>query len=152
MVNPCGSSFQFFGFHSVSPASSVLFWILANWGIFLKFSDQFSRQLGDFKHILFLHKRGRVVPQVFPHLKSYIFCQLKPRPTFQNSKITPSGKKVTEGERRRREKNGRISGVLVLWQHTQVARTNINPRFKKGFKEDRWKGLCQMYRKYLGDS
>jgi hypothetical protein len=49
---------------------------------------------------------------LFP-LKSYIFCELKPHATFWNPTITPSGRKVTGAERRRRRKNAIDSGHLV---------------------------------------
>ena len=37
------------------------------------------------------------------HPKSYYFCELKPHAKFQNPTITPSGKKVTQAEREKRE-------------------------------------------------
>ena len=57
------------------------------------------------------------------HPKSYFFCDLKPHEKFQNPTITPSVKKVTQAERRRR-KNAINSVHLVSWQRTHFALTN----------------------------
>jgi hypothetical protein len=45
--------------------------------------------------------------------KSYFFCDLKPHATFRNPMITPSGRKVTAAEERRKRKNAINSGHLV---------------------------------------
>jgi hypothetical protein len=37
------------------------------------------------------------------------FCELKPHAKFRNPTITPSGRKVTSGERREREKKQTIN-------------------------------------------
>ena len=50
--------------------------------------------------------------------KSYICRELKPHGKFQNPTITPSGRKVTQGEREEEEK-------IVDTQCTQAARTNL---------------------------
>ena len=43
----------------------------------------------------------RKSPPQFSHLISYSFCEIKPHVKFQNPRTTPSGKKVTWGERER---------------------------------------------------
>ena len=56
-----------------------------------------------------------VVPQILFHPKSYLFCELKPHAKFQKPMIIPSGRKVTQGERRKkkRRKNAINSGHFV---------------------------------------
>jgi hypothetical protein len=49
---------------------------------------------------------------------------LKPNAKFKNPTITPSERKVTGAERRRR-KPAINSGHLVSWQCTQAARANV---------------------------
>jgi ribosomal protein L34 len=55
-------------------------------------------------------------------LPQFIFFDLKPHAKFWNPMITPSGRKVTLSERRR--KNAVNSGHLVPWQRTQAAQAN----------------------------
>ena len=63
-------------------------------------------------------------PNLFSH--QFLFCcALKPHAKFQNPMITHLGWKVSWAERER-EKNAVNSGHLVLWQHTQTARTQIS--------------------------
>ena len=45
-----------------------------------------------------------VVPRYFFLPKSYFFCELKPHAKFRNPTITPSGRKVTQGEREKKER------------------------------------------------
>ena len=56
------------------------------------------------------------VPKICAHPKYYCFCELKPHVKFQNYTITPSGRKVSEAERekREREKSAIYSGHLLL--------------------------------------
>jgi hypothetical protein len=46
---------------------------------------------------------GRGVPQLFFTPNLNFFCELKPPTTFQNPTITPSGRKVMQGERKKEE-------------------------------------------------
>ena len=41
------------------------------------------------------------VPLIFFHPKSYFLCDLKPHAKFHNPTITPSGRKVSEAERKK---------------------------------------------------
>ena len=67
--------------------------------------------------------RGQGGPPIpHPQKKSYLFCDLKPYAKFQNTTITPSGRKVTRAETKK-EKNAINSGHLIPWQRTQAART-----------------------------
>jgi hypothetical protein len=88
---------------------------------FEKLSSQFSLAiLGTF---CFFKKKLRKLPtlgagggaQFFSLTQNLIFCcELKPHAKFRNPTITPSGRKVTLEERRRRRKNAVNSGHLVL--------------------------------------
>ena len=51
--------------------------------------------------------------QIFLHLKSYFVCEFKPHAKFQKHMTTPSGKKVTQAERKK-EKNTIIRGHYIL--------------------------------------
>ena len=57
-------------------------------------------------------------------LSTFRFSRLKLHATFQNPRITPSGRKVTTSDEER-EKNAVNSGHLVPWQRTQAAWTNF---------------------------
>ena len=51
------------------------------------------------------HKSGRGGPQIIVHPKSYYFCDLKPNVKFQNTRTTPSGRKVFDPEERKEKKS-----------------------------------------------
>ena len=54
------------------------------------------------------------------------FCDLKPHAKFWNPTITPSGRKVTGSEKKKKKRKNAInSGHLVPWQRTQAVRTKI---------------------------
>ena len=55
---------------------------------------------------------GGLGPPNFVHPKSHYFGELKPHAKFRNLTITPSGRKVTQAERRKR-KNAVNCGHLV---------------------------------------
>ena len=48
--------------------------------------------------------KNRPPPIIFTHPKSYFFGELKPHTKFKNPTITPSGRKVSVVEERKREK------------------------------------------------
>ena len=60
------------------------------------------------------------VPHFFSYPKSYFFGDLKPHAKYQNPRTTPSGRKVTQADRKkekeRREKNAIHSGHLVQYK------------------------------------
>jgi hypothetical protein len=61
---------------------------------------------------------GLGTPGEIFHPKSYFWCDLKPHAKIQNPTITPSGRKVSEAERKKKEgnktKNAFNSGHLGL--------------------------------------
>ena len=60
-----------------------------------------------------------------PPSPSYYFCDLKPHAKLHIPTITPSGRQVTQAERREKmRKNAVNSGHLVSCQCTQAARIN----------------------------
>ena len=61
--------------------------------------------------------------QTFFHPKSYFFGELEPHAKFKNPRTTPSGRKVMQGEERRRE-NAVHSRHLVLCR----ARKPLGPK------------------------
>ena len=65
-------------------------------------------------------EKEKLMPTIVYH-KSYFFCEVKPHAKFQNPTITPSGRKVTSGEEREREKNAINSGHFVPQQCPRAA-------------------------------
>ena len=97
------------------PASSLSNKSHLQFKFFEKVQINFLAILGDSKHF-----SGFLVPQIFFLTTNLIFFyELKPHARFRNPTITPSGSKVSEGERER------DSGHLVPCQRTQAVRTNI---------------------------
>ena len=64
----------------------------------------------------------KFVPQ---NPKSYFLCDLKPHAKFENPRTTPSGKKVTGGERKR-EKTQLIEATTLCLQHPRAAHTTCS--------------------------
>jgi hypothetical protein len=100
-------------------------------GIFFS-SINFFAILGDSKHFsCFPKKNLKNWPpreqggsrNFFLHPQSYFLCDLKPHGKFWNTKITPSGRKVTRRKREREKQNNAVNiGYLVLWQCMQATR------------------------------
>jgi hypothetical protein len=70
-----------------------------------KFFEGFPKCVLPFQAILgtfrFFHPMSRGVPRICFHTKSFFFGELKPNAKFRNPTITPSGRKVTQAERKK---------------------------------------------------
>ena len=129
-------------------------------------SDQFSRHFRDSKHFSFFFPKKppkRWPPRgaggslkLFFYPKSYFFCDLKPYAKFGNPTITPSGRKVTVGERTKKEEK---TPLIVNTYFCDSARKPLGPklltramferRFEIEIKED-WLRLLQLMYRGIG--